>query len=179
MLVFCSTKKWCQQTAGLLAKEVLSDRNRAAARESAGTAVATAAAAASSAKKRYGHRAGSGFRGVEGAVALADFVPARSVAPHAAAVGAAAAKNTESFSTVSAIPKQQGPGAATATTKKKESDPHEGRRTASVATEPPSAADAVREKLRQTPVGLDAELSYLVRRGFDCVARGSSSFVSS
>ncbi|CAN0305809.1 unnamed protein product, partial [Ectocarpus fasciculatus] len=54
VLVFCSTKKWCQQTATLLAKEVLSDRNRAAVRAAA---VATAAAGKSS--SAYVNRDGS------------------------------------------------------------------------------------------------------------------------
>lgn len=156
VLVFCSTKKWCQQTANLLAKEVLSDRNRAAARESV--------AAAAAKKKSHG------------------FAPAKSVA--LAAAGAAAAKSTEVLSreregaAVSTTAKQHNGGAATTPTEK-ERGPEEGRRTASA--EPASTADAVREKLRQTPVGLDAELSYLVRRDllFFVSSQGPRQFIPS
>lgn len=164
MLVFCSTKKWCQQTANLLAKEVLSDRKRAAARESAAAAAVAAKAAAKTSHSNHGDGA---LGGGKGAATSAGFATAKSVA-QAAAGAAAAAKSTEVYSraregTVSSTAKQHDAGAATATTGK-EHGPDEGRQTASA--EPPSTADAVREKLRQTPVGLDAELSYLVRRVF-------------
>ena len=160
MLVFCSTKKWCQQTAGLLAKEVISDRNRVAARDSA--AAKTAAAKASHSN-----------RGGERTVPSAGFVPAKSVALAAATESPAASSVArEGEGAVSTATEKQHDTGAAMTTAEKDRDPGEGRRTASASAsasaEPPSAADAVREKLRQTPVGLDAELSYLVRRVLAC-----------
>eukprot|EP00752_Nemacystus_decipiens_P002246 g2129.t1 len=158
VLVFCSTKKWCQQTAGLLAKEVLSDRNRAAARESAGVA----------ARKSHRDRgAGGGLPVGEGTAPSAGFVPSKSVAP------AAAGKSTEvhsgaregTVSTTTAVQHDTRAAAAMATTTEEERAPDERRRISPASAELPSAADAVREKLRQTPVGLDAELSYLVGAG--------------
>lgn len=160
VLVFCSTKKWCQQTATLLAKEVLSDRNRAAVRAAA---VATAAAGKSSYAyvNRDGSRIVGGGKGK--AAGLAGFVPAKSMilAATAAATGAAV-KSTKSPHPRAreGTTAEQGTGAtATTATVQEDSSATERRRGESS----PTTADDVREKLRQTPVGLDADLSYLVR----------------
>ncbi|CAM9598989.1 unnamed protein product, partial [Ectocarpus sp. 12 AP-2014] len=159
VLVFCSTKKWCQQTATLLAKEVLSDRNRAAVRAAA---VATAAAGKSSCVNGDGSRIDGGGKGK--AAGLTGFVPAKSMVLAATAAAAGAAVE----STKSPHPRardgtagEQGTGATATTTLQQGSKATERRRGASS----PTTADDVREKLRQTPVGLDADLSYLVGAG--------------
>lgn len=150
VLVFCSTKKWCQQTANLLAKEVLLDRNRAAA---------MASAAAAAAGKKCNANSNSLGRS-KGKASLVGFGRAKSIAP--AGAGAAVAKSTELRSgeregMVAAT--QLGTGATeTVAATAKEGSAAERLRPAC-----PTAADTVRERLRQTPVGLDAELSYLVR----------------
>lgn len=151
VLVFCSTKKWCQQTANLLAKEILLDRNRAAA-----TASVVAAA-----KKCYSNSSSPGLS-KEGASPLG-FVRAKSIALEDA--GAAAAKSTELHSK-----KGEGmPSAAQLVTGATVTVTPAGKE-GSKAERPrpvcPTTADTVRERLRQTPVGLDAELSYLVRHAF-------------
>lgn len=156
VLVFCSTKKWCQQTATLLAKEVLSDRNRAAVRAAA---VATPAAGGeSSYVNRDSSRIVGGSKGK--AAGLTGFVPAKSMVLAATAAAGAAVESTKSPHPRAreGTAAEQGTG-ATATTVQEGRSATERRRGASS----PKAADDVREKLRQTPVGLDADLSYLVR----------------
>lgn len=149
VLVFCSTKKWCQQTANLLAKEVLLDRNRAAA-----TASTVAVA-----KKCYANSYSLGRS--KDKASLVGFVRAKSIA--LAGAGAAVAKSTELHSRervgklTAAHLGTGATGVGTATAKED---------SAAERLQPvcPTTAGTVREKLRQTPVGLDAELSYLVRR---------------
>lgn len=156
MLVFCSTKKWCQQTASLLAKEVLSDRSRAAAR-------ASAAAAKKSCVDRESESTGQGRTSVTG------FVPATSVAPEAMASdtdAAAMPKNTHPhFGVRGGTAMLQDVEARTAATTATNTGLGQGgaaKRLREVSLSP-TPARMVREKLRETPVGLDADLSYLVR----------------
>lgn len=154
VLVFCGTKKWCQQTANLLAKEIISDRNRAAA-------TASAAAAANKCFTNGGGRNGLGRSNDK--ASLVGFVRAKSIA--LAGAGAAVEKSTELGSRAregTATATQLGTGATAtvkATAKERSTAEH-------LQTVCPTTADTVRERLRQTPVGLDAELSYLVRRFF-------------
>lgn len=156
VLVFCSTKKWCQQTATLLAKEVLSDRNRAAVRAAA---VATAAAGNSSCVNGDGSRVDSGGKGKT--AGLTGFVPAKFMVLAASAAAGAAVESTKAPHprTRDGTAAEQGTGATATTTVQEGSKATERRRGGSS----PTTADDVREKLRQTPVGLDADLSYLVR----------------
>ncbi len=173
VLVFCSTKKWCQQTAGLLAKEVLSDRSRAGARE---LVSASASAAEGTKRARGGGRGGpsSLAGGGKGGTSIPGFVPATSVALAAAAADAAPVKDTDGHSGVreegavaTATARQDGDGGAggapLTTAKQGGAGDNSRRAAAAVPAVSPSVAEAVREQLRQTPVGLDAELSYLVR----------------
>lgn len=171
VLVFCSTKKWCQQTAGLLAKELmLSDRSGAGAR------------AAEEAKRA--HDGGRGDttslrRGGKASTPCTGLVPGASVALAATAAGAAPAKCThglplplppsgarvhEEGAAAAATARQDGgAGDAPLTTAKQGIAGENSRRAAAaMPAVSPSVADAIREQLRQTPVGLDAELSYLV-----------------
>ncbi|CAM9118141.1 unnamed protein product, partial [Hapterophycus canaliculatus] len=155
VLVFCSTKKWCQQTANLLAKEILSDRSRATAR-------ASGAAARNICVERDSESRGEGKRSLTG------FVPAKSMAPAPATSetgDVARLKNTDPQSRVrEGTAMLQGVRARTAVSTATHTGKEQGSDTARARGVPlsPTPASVVREKLRETPVGLDADLSYLV-----------------
>lgn len=157
VLVFCSTKKWCQQTANLLAKEVLSDRGRAAER-------ASAAVARNSRVVRESESSG------EGKMSLVGFVPATSVVPKAPASDTSAVATMKSTNPHSRVREGnevlQDVGAKRAARTATITGKEQGTSVARPREVPlsPTPASVVREKLRETPVGLDADLSYLVRR---------------
>lgn len=120
-----------------------------------------AAAAATAAKKC--HTNSNSLGRSKGTASLVGFVPAKSIAP--LGTGAAVAKSTELRSReregmVTAAQPGTGATETVAATVK------EGSAAERLQPACPTAADTVRERLRQTPVGLDAELSYLVRHFF-------------
>ncbi|CAM9144280.1 unnamed protein product [Scytosiphon promiscuus] len=156
VLVFCSTKKWCQQTANLLAKEVLSDRSRA-------TAIASEALARKSRVDRENESRG------EGKPSSTGFAPAKSLvqAVMASDMDATTTPKSTNSGVREGIAMLQGVWAETQPTTAIKTGARQGRaaecgREMSLS---PTPASLVREKLRETPVGLDADLSYLVGAG--------------